>query len=272
MELDDLLREAADSGAARTKPADFVTVVRRARGRRRRLVAMGAAGLVACVAVGVAAVAGLRSAPPPVPPAAATPLDEAEKDPELAPLITDVPVIVWTPVDGKSIGAVKTTEAFFVHGQPFGVNCGCAGGGEDVNLRSVFPDAPVDGAAVVYTHPVTMKQIQRSVDLLEAVPGVKSARLLILRGLWFAASVTVVSETHVRQQDNRSIPADFVGLTFQGPSTVKGSSKHRYTTWVYYAGSGLDRAGLLKIKSVLATPWGVSPEKAVIEPIKITQG
>src|SRR3954451_5864453 len=148
-ELDTLLRRAAERGAERARPADFDSVVRRARGRRRNLSAAGAAGLVACVAIGVAVVAGVRGGAAPDPqsgPAAGSgpgagagpsatvsadpsasaslspvgadkkvdPIDltKAAKDSTLQSLITDVAVIAWTPEPGGTVAEVRDSSDY----------------------------------------------------------------------------------------------------------------------------------------------------------------
>jgi hypothetical protein len=305
-ELDTLLRRAAERGAAQARPADFESVVRRARGRRRNLSAAGAAGLVASVAIGVAVVAGVRGGAAPDPqsgpaagpgpsagagPSAAVstgpsgelpplgadkkvdPIDlkEAGKDPTLQSLITDVAVVAWTPEPGETVAEVRRSRNYMQFLSGDGIGSGMQPLLNDIgSLRSLFPSARTGDPAVLTADPLTMSELESAAELLSAVPGVGDARVVPLRGMWFQAEVQAEG---VPGRDSEgpgpviSLPGIQGGSTWSEPGGAVG--KVKYTANATYAGGGVDRNGLAEIKTVLARHWGASADDVTIAGRKI---
>lgn len=297
-ELDALLRRAAERGAARARPVDFDTVVRRARTRRRNLSAAGAAGLVACVAIGVAVVAGVRggAAPDPHPGLAAGPapsagadpsaslppvgpdkkvrkidLGQAQKDEDLRSLITDVGVIAWRPDAGRTVEDVRDSADYFTFLSGDGIRSGAQPQLNDIgSLRSTFPEATTADPAVFTVDSLTMAELQHAAEILSDVPGVRDARVVTVRGMWFRAELQV--EREAGHEDDGMGPV--IGLPgIQGGSSQAGpgssTGRSLYTVSVTYVGGGVDQAGLDEIKTELGRPWDAPGDQVTVSPKQI---
>lgn len=185
-ELDAMLRKAAGDAAHRAVPPPYEDV--QAGARRRRTVqatTAGAFGVVLSLVVGVAAVAGThggeRSDRPQ--PAASSVASSVALDPALRPYVTTIPVLAWGPVAGRTAKSVTDGMTFLS-----AVFAGVPGEHDFSywsDLRKTFPDAPIGGNAVVLDQSFTRAEIEAAAANVRKLDGVKYARVVDVKGLWF---------------------------------------------------------------------------------------
>jgi hypothetical protein len=311
-DLDEMLRRAAATAAERAGPADFGELVRAARRRRAgRIGAAAAFGLVVCVLAGSAVVFGVRhdalpdpqppaierspavvespgarpsprvvlpppfegpvtvdASPPPLPPA----LKRYRDDPVLGPLVTTIPVIVWTPENGRTADDVQKGDTFgeaVFHPLP----AGSQGYRGAADLRAVFPDAPAGGVTLLITHPAKLSQLAQSAANLRAVPGVRDARVVLVRGMWFTVTVRIPADESKGSPPGfgRARPMTLSGIVdgesgFVDPGKGKNVWYSRYT----YLGPGVGRDAYDQICAAVIEPYRDGPETLTVKPLRIT--
>lgn len=271
-ELNELLREAADSAAARARGGDFDGVVRAARRRRARLAATGAAGLVAAVAIGVAAV-GLPVDPRPVPQPGVAMASTATPEQLVRSLETDIPYISWSFDSNEAKNAIMRDKTFgdapqrFAYFPHASVN--------DDEIRKLFPNAPVGGPFLLFAgyKPPTRAQAEQLAADLRAAPGVRHAKLVTVRGYWFSVTVTAVVKAGTGQArqltDQGSEVRSLRGVTEQDPLP---DGRERSTSRYVFEEPTLDVAGLEKARADIAKVWGVGIEATVVTPMVMPPG
>ena len=155
------------------------------RRRTARQATAGAFGLVLCVVIGVAAVAGLRRDADhrPQPATSAVVLD-----PSLRRYLTTIPVLAWGPDAQHSSDQVSESQAFL--DAVFAPLSGAHDFSNWPDLRTRFPHAPVGGNAVVLDRSFTKAQLERAAANVRRLPGVKYARVIEVKGLWFTVSAS----------------------------------------------------------------------------------
>jgi hypothetical protein len=204
--LDTMLREAAGDAARRAAQPSYSEV--RAVAQRRRTAkgaTAGAFGVVLSMAVGVTAVAGLRDAADPDPrtPAAAS---SAPLDPSLQQYVTTIPVLAWGPVDGRTAESVSAGMPFltavFAGFKPVARNFS-----DWPDLRKTFPDAPIGGNAVVLDGSFTRSEIEAAAANVRKLDGVKYARVVDVKGLWFTLSASAPGKAPSMSTDSASPPS-----------------------------------------------------------------
>ncbi|MFG1606336.1 hypothetical protein [Actinoplanes sp. NPDC049265] len=260
-ELDELLRAAADGAVTRTKPADFEAVVRGARRRRALPAAVGAGALAACVIIGTVVVAGGRD-PAPAPPSITA---VAERDPELAPLLVEIPVITWTPDPGRSPAGVV--------GHVFDDAVGGAGyaagntTGEDsrFSLDPQLEEAGITGPWVIPSYVDSRAELRTIAARLREVPGIQDAQVTTVRGMRF--TVTVRARLRADEKEGGNVLIGQSGITW-GASNFKprAGGIRDWTMNAYYLGAPLDRAALDRIKSLAANAWRIRPDQVIVTP------
>jgi hypothetical protein len=208
--LDAMLRDAADDAAGRTvvAPYDVVRTVARRR-RTARLATAGAFGLVLCVVVGAAAVAGIRRDAGPdrrSQPAVSV----VALDPSLRRYVTTIPILAWAPDDGLSANSVSGTQTFIE--AVFSPLTGDHDYSDWDDLRKTFRDAPIGGHAVVLDQSFTRAQLEKSAANVRKLDGVKYARVVEVKGLWF----TVTGSAPAGTDPNPPPPIDLRGIQIAG--------------------------------------------------------
>jgi hypothetical protein len=215
--LDAMLRDAAAAAARRTvvAPYDVVRTVARRR-RTARLATAGAFGLVLCVVIGLAAVAGIRrDAGPdrrPQPAVSAVALD-----PSLLRYVTTIPILAWAPDDGVPADSLNTTDAFLT--AVFSPLKGDHDFDNWTDLRKMFPDAPIGGNAVVLDQSFARAQLEKSAANVRKLHGVKYARVVEVKGLWF----TVTGYAPAGPAAGAPQPIDLRGIPIVGGEATGGS-------------------------------------------------
>jgi hypothetical protein len=233
--LDAMLRDAADDAARRTIVAPY-DVVRTVALRRRtaRLATAGAFGLVLCVVIGLAAVGGIRrDAGPdrrPQPVASAVALD-----PSLLRYVTTIPILAWAPDDGLSANAVGGTQEFI--SAVFAPLKGDHDFSYWTDLRKMFPDAPIGGNAVVLDQSFARAQLEKSAANVRKLHGVKYARVVEVKGLWF----TVTGYAPAGPDAGAPPPIDLRGISIVGGEAT-GGSKGSIWARATYVGPPITRA------------------------------
>jgi hypothetical protein len=214
--LDAMLRHAADDAARRTivAPYDVVRTVARRR-RTARLATAGAFGLVLCVVIGAAAVAGIRRAAGPDRPQPA--VSAVALDPSLRRYVTTIPILAWAPDDGLSANAVGGTQTFI--SAVFSPLKGDHDFSYWSDLRKVFPHAPIGGNAVVLDQSFTKAQLEKSAANVRKLDGVKYARVVEVKGLWF----TVTGYAPAGPDASAPQPIDLRGTWIVGGRATGGS-------------------------------------------------
>ncbi|MEV7627360.1 hypothetical protein [Actinoplanes sp. NPDC089786] len=261
-ELDELLRVAADDATTRARPGDFDAVVLGARRRQRRhrwSAVAGAGVLAACVAAGtVVVVDGPDPAPPPP-----SVLTVAERDPVLAPLVVDIPVIAWTPDPGRSVddawGPLPGVSAVLWSNDDESVP----------DLAAAFRAAGVTGPAMIPTGTQSLTEVRHLAERLRDAPGVRDARVTTVRGMRFV--VTVRKRLGADEKPGGNPLIGEPGIRW-GASNFKhrpGGDKD-WTMNAWYLDGGVDRAGLDRIRSIAATAWGIRRDQVIIKPQPMT--
>ncbi|MGN9808896.1 hypothetical protein ACTMSW_06005 [Micromonospora sp. BQ11] len=254
--LDTMLRDAADDATRRAfvPPYDLVQGLARRR-RTGRIATAGVFGAVLVLVIGVAAVTGAGPGrdEDPRPAASATVLD-----PSLREYWTEIPILTWTPKNGREASDVSSTNEFRT-----AVFSALAPGDHDYSevddLRTLFPDAPVGGPAVPIDQSVTRAELERAAANLRVLDGVQDARVVEVPGLWFTVSATGPAVS------GRGEPA----ILDLGGTPVRGSAggqqrdaQKRWVNWVRatYVGPAIERAtfDLLRARAAEAVDIEVS--------------
>jgi hypothetical protein len=269
--LDRALLDAADDAKRRAIVPSYGVVEGAARSRRgARVATAGVFGLVLCLAVGVAAVAGSgRGRAPdhaqPAVPAAAAP------DPALRPYRTKIPILTWTPDAGHAVSTVESTAGFRT-----AVFSALGAGDHDLsnlhNLRTVFPAAPVGGPAVSVDQSVTKAQLERAAANLRKLDGVRDARVVEVSGLWFTLSATGPAAAPVRVRGAKPKPMrppviDPEGLPIKGSASgLERDAGNHWVNWVRatYVGPALDRATFDRLRARAAEAVHIDVSKVVV--------
>lgn len=198
--LGTLLRAASGDAVRTVQVPDFDTIVGRARRRRAGRLAAGTTfALVVCVSLVVGITAAARRDVTPAAPhglptasaaaavaAAGSAAQAAAKDPELAPALADIPILVWTEEPGESVDDMAFIRAVFQ---------ALPGDRDTSNLkevRAVFPDAPHDGPGMTSDQSATVAQFQQAAVNINGLAGIRDARVIVMPGMWF--TVTAVAQ------------------------------------------------------------------------------
>jgi hypothetical protein len=273
-ELDELLREAADDAASRARAGDVEAVVGGARRRRGRLAATGAAGFVAAVMVGVAVVAGLPVASPPAPQPATTAAPVPVTPEELVRSVaTEVPYIAWR-FDSDSARTKLFTE-LNVSRTPLSTPYFKHGSVSDDEIRKYFPRAGTGGDFLMLTggEPPTRSQGEQFAADLRSAPGVRDATLETARGYWFMLSATA-PRTVTGRRGRIPMPPDGKPALQRAKTWHEplGDGRERWTGEYFYVTATLDAVTLQKLRSDLATAWGLGIEATTVTPLAMPPG
>ena len=264
-ELDELLRVAADDATTRARPGDFDAVVLGARRRRRRQrwsTVAGAGVMAACVAAGTVVVVGGHD---PAPPARPSIVAAAERDPVLAPLVVDIPVIAWKPAPGMSADEVPRRGAT-------GLNRAVGSSASDTSvpdLAPAFRAAGLTGPVLIPTDTQSLAEVEAIAVKVRDAPGVGETQVTTVRGMRFMVTVRAVLGPDEKDGGNPLIGEPGIRWGASNFKRRPGGDKD-WTMNAYYLGAGVDRAGLDRIRSIAADAWGIQPDQVIIKPQPMT--
>jgi hypothetical protein len=244
--LGTLLRDASGDAVRTVQVPDFETIVGRARRRRAGRLAAGTTfAVVVCLTliVGITAEARRDTTPAPLqgrPTASAAAAVAAAQaaaraaaaDPELAPTLADIPILVWTEEPGAAVDQMAFIQAVFQ----------ALPGDRDTpsleEVRARFPDAPHDGPGLTSDQSATVAQFQQAAVNINRLAGIKDARVIVMPGMWFTVKA-VARKSGVPEGgiDTEGLPAvsgwaggseqvdgvsrTFVRLTYCGPAILR---------------------------------------------------
>lgn len=263
-QLDDLaprLRDAAADAGHRAVQPDFAGIMRRGRRRRAgRVAAAGALGLV-LVAVGVPVVMHRAVDASPSAPFSAQTAD----DPVLRPLRTTVPVLAWRLKPGTP---TKNEYAVGIKSAIFTALSGERGFSYTANIRTVFPEAPVDWPGALMDQSATVAQLTQAAANVRKLDGVQDVKVVEMPGMWFTVSAKVTA-------DDGSVPViDMTDLPriLDGAGSTKPDGKGRYVKVVRatYSGPGVDRRQYDRILTRTGAAVGLSPSQVTVTPESLT--
>lgn len=271
-DLDTMLQAVADEATRRATvpPYDVVEALARSRRRTARAAVAGVFGLVLCLAIGVAAIAGAgRGGGPDHPPPAASPT--APQDPLLRRYWTLIPILTWTPDAGQpAMDLVRMTEIDNAVYSALGawnpdsnetsaLQSGNRDSAQVSDLRKVFPDAPVGGRAFILEQSVTKAQLERAAANVRDLDGVQDARVVEVPGMWFTVSAT-----------GPAIPgAPAPTINFEGmmdTGSVGGQDLKGRWVRTTYLGPTLDRATFDLLRARAAQAVGSDVSQVVVTP------
>lgn len=245
--LGTLLRAASGDAVRTVQVPAFEAVVGRAQRRRAGRLAAGTTfALVLCLtlAAGISA-AGRRDttpAPQQVLPAASASAavaaakaaaESAAGDPELAPTLADIPILVWTEEPGERVDPMAFIRAVFQ----------ALPGDRDTSnieeVRAVFPDAPHDGPGMTSDQSATVAQFQQAAVNINALAGIKDARVIVMPGMWFTVRA-VAQKAGVPEGgiDTKGLPTAIKGWA-GGSDTTDGVT--RTSVRLTYCGPAISR-------------------------------
>jgi hypothetical protein len=262
--LEELLRDAADGSVRRVLPPPYELIRERARRRRVSRIAT-AGGLVVVVAIGVGILAGTRliAGPAPQPPA-----HTVVNDPALRPYRTAMPVLVWTPVPGRTPDDVSSAMPF-LSAVFAALGPGDHDYADEADIRSVFPDAPVGGPGLMMDQSVTKARLEKAAANIKKVAGVQDANVIEVTGMWFTVSgtsgpITADELDGIGQYDHAGLPKGIAGGA--GGSKRLADGRFLWTERVTYFGPALDRATFDLIRARIAAAVRIDPSKVVVQP------
>ncbi|GAA3338711.1 hypothetical protein GCM10020358_19760 [Amorphoplanes nipponensis] len=266
--LEELLREAAAGARRRAFVPSYELVEGVARGRRTaRVAARGLFGIVLAVAVGVpvALGAGRGDSGPTPPPAAVVPVETAAVvDPSMRQYQTRIPILLWTQ-DPRA----KTDSAEWVQNFLTAVFSGLGNGDRDYSpfkdLREVFKDAPAGGPALAIDQSTTRAQLERAAANLRKLPGIRSARVIEVTGLWFTVSASRPARiVDGRWEDSPAIDPN-VGFRGSAAGGGKDADGNRVVwTRATYIGPPITRAAFDRLRREAATTMGIAVSRVVV--------
>ena len=141
------------------------------------------------------------------------------------------------------------------------------------DLRAAFPGAAAGGEALLITRPAKLSQLAQAAANLRAVPGVRDARVVLVRGMWFTVTVRIPAD------ESKGSPLGFGrarAMTMSGIVDGEsgfvdpGEGKNVWYSRFTYLGPGVDRGGYERIRTSVAEPYRAGPESLTVSPLRIT--
>jgi hypothetical protein len=156
-------------------------------------------------------------------------------DPSLLRYVTTIPILAWSPDDGLSANTVGGTQTFIE--AVFSPLKGDHDFSYWTDLRQTFPGAPIGGNAVVLDQSFTKAQLEKSAANVRKLDGVKYARVVEVKGLWF----TVTGYAPARADAKAPRPIDLRGIQIVGGEGTGGSGGFKWAR-ATYVGPPITRA------------------------------
>jgi hypothetical protein len=172
--------------------------------------------------------------------------------------VTTIPILAWSPDAGISADAVSSTDAFLT--AVFSALPGDHDYSQWADLRKTFPDAPVGGNAVVIDQSFTKAQLEKSAANVRKLDGVKNARVVEVKGLWF----TVSASAPVGTDPNPPNPIDVGGIPIVGGSATGVRNGLRWAR-VTYVGPPITRDAFDLMRRRAAEAVHIDVSKVVVK-------